>query len=159
MVSGQSSQTENTFDDPTQDRIVVGVDGSEESREALRWALRYAEMTGACVDVVHAWHIADERAWLQSMPPPALPTDVAHKALEAMVSDLVRPGSSLAVSSEIREGHAVRVLVDASKEASMLVVGSRGFYGLDGVLIGSVSAQCAAHAPCTVVVVRPNRDS
>jgi nucleotide-binding universal stress UspA family protein len=139
---------------PAQARIVVGVDASEESRGALRWALRYAEVVGARLDVVHAWHVADEHAWLQSLPPPANPTDVARKALAAMVDDVMGTRRSVPVETAVREGHAARVLVEESRGAALLVVGSRGFGGFDGLLLGSVSAHCAAHAPCSVMIVR-----
>lgn len=135
-------------------RVVVGVDASEESKEALRWAKRYAELTGAVLEVVHAWHVAEEHAWLQSLPPPAGPTDVARESLKKVAEDVVGPGPSFQVSTAVIEGHAARVLTDAAKGAVLLVVGSTGFGGFDGLLLGSVSQQCAAHAPCSVVIVR-----
>ena len=138
----------------SQGRIVVGVDASEESKEALRWAARYAQSMGANLDVVHAWHVSDEHAWLQSLPPPANPTDVARKALAQVVDEVVTPGS-VPVRSSVLEGHAAQVLVTAAQGAHMLVVGSRGFGGFDGLLLGSVSGHCAIHAPCSVVIVRP----
>lgn len=144
--SGESSSPDQ--------RIVVGVDASEGSKEALRWAARYAEGIGASLDVVHAWHVMDEHAWLQSLPPPANPTEVAHKALASVVDDVVTPGK-LKVRTYVLEGHAVEVLVKAAKGADMLVVGSRGFGGFDGLLLGSVSGHCATHAPCSVVIIRP----
>ena len=120
----------------------------------MSWAARYARLVGASLDVVHAWHLADEHAWLQSLPPPANPTDVAHKALAMVVEEVVPPDSGVAIQSSVREGHAANVLVDAAKGAILLVVGNRGFGGFDGLLLGSVSGQCAEHVPCTVVVVR-----
>jgi len=138
----------------SQRRIVVGVDASEESKEALRWAAQYARSMGASLDVVHAWHMSDEHAWLQSLPPPANPTDVARKALAQVVDEVMTPGS-VPVRSSVLEGHAAQVLVTAAQGAHMLVVGSRGFGGFDGLLLGSVSGHCAIHAPCSVVIVRP----
>jgi nucleotide-binding universal stress UspA family protein len=134
-------------------RIVVGVDASEESKAALRWAARYATSIGADLDVVHAWHVLDEQAWLQSLPPPADPTDIARKALSHVVDEVVTPGT-LRVQTSVLEGHAARVLVNASKGADMLVVGNRGFGGFDGLLLGSVSGHCATHATCSVVIIR-----
>jgi len=134
-------------------RIVVGVDASKESKAALRWAARYAASIGADLDVVHAWDALDEHAWLQSLPPPADPTDIARKALAHVVDEVVTPGS-LRVQSSVLEGHAAQVLVNASKGADMLVVGSRGFGGFDGLLLGSVSGHCATHATCSVVIIR-----
>lgn len=139
---------------PPDRRIVVGVDASEESREALRWAARYAESIGARLEVVHAWHVSDEHAWLQSLPPPSNPTDVARKALATMVDEVVTPGT-VHVQTSVLEGHAAQVLVKASRGAEMLVVGNRGFGGFDGLLLGSVGGHCAIHAPCSVVIIRP----
>ncbi len=138
---------------PPDRRIVVGVDASEESMAALRWAARYAASSGAELDVVHAWHALDEHAWLQSLPPPADPTDIARKALANVVDEVVTPGS-LRVQTSVLEGHAAQVLVNASKGAYMLVVGNRGFGGFDGLLLGSVSGHCATHASCSVVIIR-----
>lgn len=136
------------------ERIVVGVDASEESKEALRWATRYAQITGASLEVIHAWHLSDEHAWLQSLPPPAGPTDVAREALKKTVQDVVGSGSSLEITTKVIEGHASRVLTETARGAALLVLGSTGNGGFDGLLLGSVSQQCAAHAPCSVVIVR-----
>jgi nucleotide-binding universal stress UspA family protein len=133
-------------------RIVVGLDASEEAKEALRWAARYARFVGASMDVVHAWHPAEEHVWLQSMPPPAGPTDVAREALAKVVAEEV--GSDIDVKTAVVEGHAAQVLNQAAQGAILLVVGNRGFGGFDGLLIGSTSQHCAAHAPCSVVIVR-----
>lgn len=133
------------------ERIVVGVDASEESTAALRWAARYARLTGGSLEVIHAWHVADEHGWLQTLPPPAGPTDVARQALREVVDSVV--GKDVAVVTAVVEGHAAKVLVDASKGASLLVVGNTGTGRFDEML-GSVSHRCAARAHCPVVVVR-----
>lgn len=138
-------------------RVVVGVDASAESQEALRWAARYARLIGASLDVVHAWHPAEEHAWLQSLPPPAGPTDVARRALAETVATVLSPGPPLVVRTEVVEGHAVKVLTNAARGADLLVVGNRGFGGFDGLRLGSVSEQCAAHASCSVAIVRSNQ--
>jgi len=138
-------------------RVVVGVDASEESKEALRWAARYARFVGASLEVVHAWHPAEEHAWLQSLPPPASPTEVAREALAQVVDQVVGDRDpSLQVRTAVIEGHAAKVLVQEAKGATLLVVGNRGFGGFDGLLLGSISGQCATHAPCSVVIVRAN---
>lgn len=136
-------------------RVVVGVDASKESEEALRWAARYAGFIGARLDVVHAWHLADELAWLEPLPPPAAPTDVARKELAEVVGRLLGAAHTKDVTTAVVEGHAAKVLVDRAKGAVLLVVGCRGLGGFDGLLLGSVSGACVAHAPCPVVVVRP----
>ena len=137
-------------------RIVVGVDASKESEEALRWAAEYAKCAGARLDVVHAWHIHDERAWIETLPPPAGRTDVARESLSRVVGEFVGPHPEVVVTTSLVEGHAVRVLCDRARGALLLVVGCRGLGGFDGLLLGSVSAACAAHAPCSVMVVRPD---
>jgi len=135
-------------------RIVVGVDASKESEEALRWAARYAQLLGATLDVVHAWHRTDELAWLESLPPPVEPTHTAQDELAKIVDQIIGPKGATKVTTAVIEGHAAKVLSDRAKGAALLVVGCRGFGGFDGLLLGSVSSGCVAHAPCSVVVVR-----
>jgi nucleotide-binding universal stress UspA family protein len=138
-------------------RIVVGVDASEEAKEALRWAARYARFVGGSLDVVHAWHLAEEYVWLQSSPPPARPTEVARQALANMVAEEVGP--DIDVKTAVIEGHAAKVLKQAAQGAILLVVGNRGFGGFDGLPLGSTSQHCASHAPCSVVIVRRAENS
>jgi nucleotide-binding universal stress UspA family protein len=136
-------------------RVVVGVDASEESKKALRWAADYARFIGARLEAVHAWHPAEEHAWLQTMPPPASPTEIAREELARVVAEVIGgPGATVEVHTMVIEGHAAKVLVQTAKGATLLVVGNRGFGGFDGLLLGSISQQCAAHALCSVVVVR-----
>jgi len=134
--------------------VVVGVDASDVARAALVWAARYAELVGGRVEVVHAWHPHETYVWMPDLPPPVPPTDVARKALQDLVDDVVgdRP---VPVTAEVVEGHAGRVLVDRSRSADLLVVGSRGHGGFDGLALGSVSGHCAEHARCSVMIVRP----
>ncbi len=135
-------------------RVVVGVDASDASRRALGWAARYAERIGAPLEVVHCWHLADEYAWIQPLPPPAGPTEVAQLALDEMVRDVVGPDCPVSVKTLVVEGSPAKTLVEMVDRNALLVVGDRGHGGFDGLAIGSVSRQCTAHAPCTVVVVR-----
>lgn len=136
-------------------RVVVGVDASEESRAALRWAIWYSGITGARLEVVHGWNVGEEFQWLQSMPPPASPTAVASEALTKLVEELVPHGSNTQIETAVVEGHAAKVLVERASGASVLVLGSRGHGGFDGLLLGSVTSHCAMHAPCSVMIVRP----
>ena len=136
-------------------RIVVGVDGSESSRDALRWAKTQADLTGAELVVVTAW----------SFPIAAYPTLVGYvpmgdafdlevqsrSALESVVKETL---GDVPVTYEVIEGHPANVLVDAAQDAQLVVVGSRGHGGFVGSLIGSISQHVVAHAPCPVVVVR-----
>ena len=139
-------------------RVVVGVDASDASRAALRWAARQAELVGASLEVVHCWHLADEYAWIQPLPPPADPTGVAQRSLEDMVHQVIGPDRAMSVKTLVVQGPPAKTLVGMVDRNAILVVGDRGTGGIDGLLIGSVSRQCTAHAPCTVVVVRaPDR--
>ena len=139
----------------THPRVVVGVDASPEAKAALAWAAQYARLGGARLDVVHAWRLDDESAWLQELPPPAPRTAVAQDELEKLVEEVV--GFGVDAEARVVEGRAAKVLVHEARGALLLVVGSRGHGGFEGLLLGSVSAQCAAHAPCSVVIVRPDR--
>ena len=141
--------------------IVVGVDGSEESRGALRWALGEAELRGATVRAVHAWSLPIAFGG-PTMPPqtldPSALRDHARESLDAAVDEVAGESPALAVERVVEQGAAADVLVRAAEHADLLVVGSRGHGGFSGLLLGSVSQQCAQHAPCAVVIVRRPRD-
>ncbi|MFF9482770.1 universal stress protein [Streptomyces sp. NPDC014733] len=137
-------------------RIVVGVDGSESSQEALRWAVRQAELTGSTLTAVTAWEYPpgsigriDEPRELRTSLEQA-----ADRGLSDAVRRAVRPGAGPRVETVVAYGTAAAVLLDAARGADLLVVGSRGHGGFSGALLGSVSRHCTAHAPCPVVVVR-----
>ncbi|MFI9357981.1 universal stress protein [Streptomyces lydicus] len=139
-------------------RIVVGVDGSESSKEALRWAVRQAELTGATVNAVIAWEyppLYGSIGWLDA--PQELEGNIklwAGQALDGAISEVVKTADAARVHPTVAYGTAPAVLLDAARDASLLVVGSRGHGGFAGALLGSVSQHCTQHAPCPVVVVR-----
>lgn len=137
--------------------IVVGIDGSDESAEALRWALDEARLRKATVRAVHAWRDA------YTLPPgygPPEDFDFAALSYEAtqflstFVAGVVGDSSDVTIEEITTEGPAASVLVEAAAGADLLVVGSRGHGGFVGLLLGSVSQQCAQHAPCPVVIAR-----
>jgi len=143
------------------ERIVAGVDGSPSSVAVLRWALRQAHLTGATVDAVMAWQtpmMADGYAWA---PVPMLDDydfqGMAGKTLARVVGEVTDPGESVAVRQLVAEGKAARVLLDAANGADLLVIGGHGHGGFTEALLGSVSQQCAHHAPCPVVIIRGER--
>lgn len=135
-------------------RIVVGVDGSPSSREALRWALRQAALTGAVVDAVTAWRDPSSYGGYAWLVEDTAYRDLAAKALSESVSATVAPDSGVSVRQLVVQGHPARVLLDAARGADLLVVGSRGHGGITGGLLGSVGQHCIQHASCPVVVVR-----
>jgi nucleotide-binding universal stress UspA family protein len=138
--------------------IVVGVDGSDESKAALGWALKEARLRSATVRCVHAWALPSLVVGMGYEPL----LDASYLAslrqdAEAMIDrTLAEVGGAgeIEVNRVVLEGPPAQMLVDAAKDADLLVVGSRGHSGLTGLLLGSVSHQCAQHAPCPIVIVR-----
>lgn len=132
--------------------VVVGVDGSELSTQAVAWADRYAHQSGAALRLVIAWqwpaiYGAPLMSW-EGYDPEADARAVAQKAQ----SDVALPATR--VELVVREGAVGPALVSASEGALALVVGSRGHNPVSNVLLGSASAYCVHHATCPVVVVR-----
>ncbi|CAN5642775.1 universal stress protein [soil metagenome] len=132
---------------------MVGVDGSDSSAEALRWAERMASAVGAGIDAIIAWNIPTTDIGYPSIPIHYRPDKIAEQELDQALAAAfgeVRPADLRAL---VRQGHPAKVLIDAGRDAEMLVVGSRGHGGFIGLLLGSVSTFCAVHASCPVVVV------
>jgi nucleotide-binding universal stress UspA family protein len=131
--------------------IVVGVDGSDASLDALRWGLRQAQLTGSRLEAVASWDypsqyaelVADEIDW----------NGRAKSILDDAIATVGAVGD-VSITRTTTQGHPARVLTDASTDADLLVVGSRGHGGFAGMLLGSVSVHVSAHADCPVVVVR-----
>jgi nucleotide-binding universal stress UspA family protein len=133
-------------------RIVVGVDGSEQSKQALRWAAKFASTSGARLVVTAAWEYPTTYGWAAWPQDWDLARD-AKKALTATVDEVFGANRPAGADLIVREGGAARVLLEESTGAMMLVVGSRGHGGFVGMLLGSVSANVAEHASCPVLVV------
>jgi nucleotide-binding universal stress UspA family protein len=136
-------------------RIVVGVDGSRHSQNALLWAVHFATIFSARLDVVGAWEYPQSFGWAAIAPEwdPAKDTEkVLEDTVRAVTGD--RPAGTQLL---VREGGAAKVLLDASAGATILVVGSRGHGGFAGLLLGSVSANVAEHAPCPVFIVHGDK--
>jgi nucleotide-binding universal stress UspA family protein len=134
-------------------KIVVGIDGSEGSKNALRWAIEEAGRRDATVEALHAWQ-APRAAGLYSGG--VYTEDSVREAGEKALDDAIAgadPGGSAKVERRCVTGHPAAALVEAGTDADLLVVGSRGLGGFSRLLIGSVSSQVAHHAPCPVVVV------
>jgi nucleotide-binding universal stress UspA family protein len=140
-------------------KFVVGVDGSLASGRALVWATRLAAKRGAVVEPIMTWHF-----------PPVSPTVLgdalaippfddleasAHAQLDSLLESTRRlrdPGATLA-EGRVLQGAAGPVLCDAAEDADLLVIGSRGYGGFKGLVLGSVSAHCANAAPGPVAVI------
>jgi len=133
-------------------KIVVGVDGSDSSVLALRWAAHYAALLAARLEVVMAWEYPATFGWT-AIAPDWNPADDVRQVLAESASAAFGDQVPAGTQFEVREGGAARVLLDASPGATMLVVGSRGHGGFTGLLLGSVSANVAEHAPCPVLII------
>lgn len=132
-------------------RVVVGVDGSESSKQALRWAVRLAASEGSTIEAVTAWDY-----------PPSFnaPVDVnwrpdldAETVMRETLDEVFGDARPAELEERVVHGSARTVLIDASRGASLLVVGSRGHGGFAGLLLGSVSSACSEHAHCPVLVL------
>lgn len=133
-------------------RIVVGVDGSESSLDALRRAMVIAERFGCSVEAIAVWQISS----VVSPYFPAQqwsPEDDARDMLQEAAGIVFGSTLPMRFHASVRHGSPARVLIDASRGADLLVVGSRGHGGVVGLLLGSVSAACAEHAHCPVLIM------
>jgi nucleotide-binding universal stress UspA family protein len=140
---------------PGSSGIVVGVDGSRHSEEALRWAIGQARLTGQPVEAVTSWSVPVDYGMGGAGDVVAYDWEgVATSTLETTVASVVGEADADRVTRRVVQGHPARALVDAASGAALLVVGSRGRGGFTGMLLGSVSQHVIAHAPCPVVVVR-----
>jgi nucleotide-binding universal stress UspA family protein len=143
-------------------RIVVGIDGSEPSVEALRWAAQQARLTNSSLEVVMAWQVpasfgmGASSGYLPSYDglPPFDFAGTAKLTLDTAVKDAIGEPTDLQVDRIVIEGHPAAVLIEHSIGAQLLVVGSRGHGGFEGLVFGSVSEHVAGHAHCPVTVVR-----
>lgn len=149
--------------------IVVGVDGSDESKRALRWAVEEAAFRRADLKVVHAYN------YRPPMRAFTIPEDMsaeqmrhhqeglqreaaqvvqhAEAFVEGVVSDVDHEGVEVQTLA-LQDRHPAEALVEQSEDADMLVVGSRGLGGFAGLVVGSVSQHCLHHAKCPVTVIR-----
>jgi nucleotide-binding universal stress UspA family protein len=144
----------------SEQRIVVGLDGSEHSQGALRWALGQALLTGASVDAVTAWRYPTTYGLATVVPD----IDLEAEATQMLTESLAKiagdfPGAR--VQQLVGEGPPAAVLLRAAADADLLVVGSRGQGGFASAVLGSVSLACVLNAPCPILVYRddPREDT
>ncbi len=142
----------------------MGVDGSDASQEALRWAADEARLRLAPLVAVYAWSFIPPQPigdpGMLAMPAGDLAgqlgaeSDAARAALEAIVADGLGTDPGIEVEQKLVEGDAGDALVAESATAELVVVGSHGRTGLKAALLGSVSRHVISHAACPVVVVK-----
>jgi nucleotide-binding universal stress UspA family protein len=135
--------------------IVVGVDGSDTSRDAVRWALSQAALTGAALRAVSSWRWPN---YLTRLPPGADLAEETSQVLDEMVAGVLaeypQAAATVAVTKHVVEGPAGPALLTQSHSATLLVVGARGRAAFPGMLLGSVAEYCVREGTCPVVVVR-----
>ena len=146
--------------------IVVGFDGSDASKEALRWAVAEARLRGTALRAVRAWEYPFIPPAVEPFPAgPMMEGGSAmdtsglqenHEArLREAVAEIAGDPAGVEIELTVVEGHPAEVLVEAAEGAELLVVGSRGHGGITGMLLGSVSQAAVHHARSPVVIVRP----
>ena len=143
--------------------IVVGVDQSDGAKAALLFAHEEARLRGSSLRVIHAW-LAGYNGYIGYMgfegAAPIVGGDIselrqaAAAELDATVREALPSPGEVPIEQRVVDGAAGAVLVEESRDADLLVVGSRGHGGFAQLLLGSVSQQCAHHAACPVVIVR-----
>lgn len=142
----------------TWSRVLVGVDGSEGSRRALRYAADEAEAHGAELRVLTAYTVPAPPVAVGLAQPPWRDADAwradAENLVAATVESTLGERPDVKVTTEVVEGSAARALIDESHTSDLVVVGTRGHGGFAGMLLGSVSQHVAAHAGCPVSIVR-----
>lgn len=142
--------------------IIVGVDGSDHSLQALEWAVDEARLRGGELTVLHAFRpdpippYVVARAGGEVAPGEEDRRRAGEQLLDEMLGKV--PVEGVDVSREVTTDQApAEALIERSRGADLLVVGSRGLGGFGGLLLGSVSQQCMAHAHCPVVVLPGSR--
>ncbi len=147
----------STTTGPGTGNVVVGVDGSEPSLNALRWGAFIASATGSTLVVASVWQPTPafglvSEGWGAS-PAVIDPDALSREALDAAVGSVFGDTPPVELDRRVLRGNTAQVLLELSTDARMLVVGSRGHGGFASLLIGSVSAACTEHATCPVLVI------
>jgi nucleotide-binding universal stress UspA family protein len=146
----------------TEVNVVVGVDGSQTSQRAVEFAFAEAAMRNSGVTAVHAWTLPWLRSTLSvrhevvTVTRPALQQEAAAVLSESL-AEIRQKHPDVSVIEQVVEARPAEALVDASQNAPLLVVGSRGRGGVTGLLLGSVSHAVLHRAHCPVAVLRAPR--
>jgi nucleotide-binding universal stress UspA family protein len=142
----------SSIKEPTH-RVVVGIDGSEGGNRALEWAATEAARRGAVLEAHTTYGPGYEFITPQEV----------HMAMQRVLDQAenhiadIAPG--LVFEGVMHDGPAAKFLIEASKDADLLVVGSRGLGGFKGLMLGSVSRHCSHHAHCPILIVRASEGS
>jgi nucleotide-binding universal stress UspA family protein len=153
--------------------IVVGVDGSPGSDAALRWGLDEARLRGSKLRVVHVYEASQAALSDVAVGAPGIPTtpvlapedverirasaeEQARGVIDSALHRVAGEGTERPeIERAVLVGPAAQTLIEAGRDAELLVLGSRGRGGFLGLLLGSVTQQCAHHPPCPVLILPP----
>lgn len=129
-------------------RIVVGTDGSDHGTRAVEWAAMEADRAGGRLEIHTAYWPGHEFATQEEIT----------RSMENIVEEAAKRAADVApsvpVTTHVHDRSPAAAMIEASEGADLLVVGSRGRGGFAGLVLGSVSHQCASHAHCPVTIVR-----
>ncbi|MDG1264919.1 MAG: universal stress protein, partial [Ilumatobacter sp.] len=142
---------------------VVGVDGSANAEHALAWAANHAKGRASCLRLVGAWQTPLLGPAVETWPigSSTYDRDSLMESTQRLVDDAAataRPLTDVALQATIAHGGAATALLDATDEASLLVVGTRGRGGFRRLLLGSTSTQCATHVSRPIAVIPEQSD-
>ena len=136
---------------PDRPVVVVGVDGSTGSRDAVRWAAKYARMAGADLRAVATWRWPN---YVTRIPPGVDLEADTQRTLQEVTAEIGAEFPDVPVREHVVEGPPGPALLSQAADASLLVVGAHGRAAFPGMLLGSVAEYCVRNGPCPVVVVR-----
>jgi nucleotide-binding universal stress UspA family protein len=136
--------------------IVVGVDGSDGSKDALHWAAAQAALTGSTLRAVASWRWPN---YVTRIPPGVDLQSETSEVLHDLVEPLRGEFPGVEISEHVLQGPAGPALLTQAEDATLLVVGAHGRAAFPGMLLGSVAEYCVRNGPCPVVVVRTLAES
>lgn len=133
--------------------VVAGVDGSQESVHALRWAADHVRQVGGLVHAITVWHQPVQFGYRLPSTDAELESQ-ARKTLDAAVAAVQSDHPGVDIRPRLLRGNTVDEFVSLSKQADLMVVGEKGHGAFTGMLVGSIALKLVHHAVCPVVVVR-----
>ncbi|MDO5745937.1 MAG: universal stress protein [Micrococcaceae bacterium] len=136
--------------------VVVGIDGSENSKDALRWAVEFGRRYEAPVEAIAVWEMPATYGYVIIH---GATGQELEEAARQMLADTVRDtvGDDAGVTQHVKRGNPSEVLIEASGSAQALVLGTRGHGAFARMVMGSVSQHCAANSKCPFTVVPPTK--
>ncbi|KEI44545.1 universal stress protein [Saccharopolyspora rectivirgula] len=133
--------------------VVVGIDGSDESARALRWAADYVREVGGLVHAITVWHQPVQFGYRLHVSDGDLEQQ-ARSSLTKVVEPVKAEYPDVDIRPRLIRGHVVDELVGLSMQADLMVAGNKGHGAFTGMMVGSVALKLVHHARCPVTIVR-----